>query len=298
MKHVSVLIIGTHGQLGGSFYKLLSEFNNVTFTDIAPKSPHVRTLDVGDTSAVEQMISELRPDVVINCVAYTAVDQAEKEPHIATKINADAVKAMALAAERAGSILIHYSTDYVFDGSGTKPWLESDRTSPVNMYGQTKLAGEQAALAHASKAYIFRTQWVYDRTGKNFVNTMLRLGSERDELSVVGDQVGAPTSSDVIARFTLKALDKILAHKMAPGVYHLTCRGEVSWHGFAEEIFKLARVNGRELKVQRVNKIETKDFPTPAARPKNSRLSLTKFELAIGESLPDWRDALQEIMAR
>ncbi len=291
-----ILIFGTNGQLGGSYYKLLHQKNSVIFTDLEPKLPNVRPLDFTNFSALDAAIREIYPDIIINCVAYTAVDQAEKDTDIAMKINGDAVTVIAKAAADVGAVFIHYSTDYVFDGSGLKPWLESDKTSPVNAYGRTKLAGETATVEAAGKGYVFRTQWVYDKTGKNFVNTMLRVASEREELSVVGDQIGAPTSSDVIAEFTLKAIDKILAGKMAPGIYHLCCHGEVSWHDFAEEIFTQARALGRNLKVQRVKKIETKDFPTPAARPKNSRLSLTKFEAAIGESLPDWKTALIAVM--
>jgi dTDP-4-dehydrorhamnose reductase len=296
ISNAKILILGTNGQLGGSFYKLLSTQKGVTFTDLAPKNDNVRALDFTDLNALSGIIKTLKPDVIINCVAYTAVDLAEKEHDLAMKINAEAVAVIAKAAGELGAVFIHYSTDYVFDGSGSTPWKESDLTSPVNAYGASKLAGETATLKQAPKGYVFRTQWVYDKTGKNFVKTMLRLGAEREELSVVGDQIGAPTSSDVIAKFTLKALDKILSGKMSSGIYHLCCRGEISWHTFAEEIFRQAKALGKDLKVQRVKKIETKDFPTPAARPKNSRLSLTKFETAIGENLPDWKDALTDVM--
>lgn len=291
-----ILVIGTYGQVGGSFHKLLAGKKNVIFTDMAPQTADIKKLDVTDFHAIKSLIEEIQPQVIINCVAYTAVDQSEKDCDVAMKINSESVKIMAEAAQKSGSVFIHYSTDYVFDGSGTRPWLESDKSSPLNIYGISKLAGENATLHCATKGYVFRTQWVYDKTGKNFVNTMLRLGAERQELSIVGDQIGAPTSSDVIAVYTIKALEKILAGKMDPGIYHLTCRGEVSWHGFAEEIFRLAREHGQKLQITSVKKIETKDFPTPAPRPKNSRLSLLKFESAIGEHLPPWQVALQNVM--
>ena len=290
-----ILVIGAGGQVGRSFRKCLGDVGTVFYTERRSNSAQTMALDLSDTDEIRTLIRKIRPQVIINCAAYTAVDLAEKEPDLAMKVNGEAVEAMAKAAAEVGAVLIHYSTDYVFDGTGSKPWLEFDKTGPVNTYGKSKLAGEKAVLEFATRGYVFRTQWVYDKGGKNFLSTMLRLGAEREEIGVVCDQIGAPTSSDVIAAFTLKALEKILSGSMAPGIYHLTCRGEVSWHGFAERIFEFAREHGIALKVRQIKKIETKDYPTPAIRPKNSRLSLAKFEQAIGESLPPWEDTLRRL---
>ena len=296
IKDKKFLIIGASGQVGQSFRRYFGEDSRAVFTERSPKDNKTKRLDITDLSAIRKLVLDLRPDVLINCAAYTAVDLAEKETDQAMHINGAAVEAMAKASSECGAVFIHYSTDYVFDGSGSKPWLESDATSPVNAYGKSKLAGEQAVLNYAAKGYVFRTQWVYDNTGKNFLNTMLRLASDREELGVVCDQIGAPTSSDVISEFTLKALEKIVAGTMTPGIYHLTCRGEISWQGFAEKIFELARAMGVALKVNNVKKIETKDYPTPARRPLNSRLSLEKLEHALGERLPEWDVALRDVI--
>jgi dTDP-4-dehydrorhamnose reductase len=258
--------------------------------------PGVLTCDLTSDQSIKETINKVKPTVIINCAAYTAVDLAEKEEALATVINGHAVGVIAKEAQALGAVLIHYSTDYVFDGSGEKPWTEDSKTSPINAYGRSKLAGELAATKNCSKAHVFRTQWVYDNEGKNFLNTMMRLGAEKESLSVVGDQIGAPTSSDVIARYTLKALAKITTGKMEPGIYNLACRGEGSWCGFAEEIFKLAREHDISLKVKSVKKINSADYPTPAKRPFNSRLSLKKLETALEESLPSWDMELARLM--
>ena len=291
-----ILVIGASGQVGKAFRTIFGNTGSVIFTERTPKDASTKALDIGNADAIKRMIEDLRPTVVINCAAYTAVDLAEKERDAAISINGHAVEAIAKACDAVGAKLIHYSTDYVFDGSGERPWQPNDQTNPVNSYGASKLAGENAVLKYCPRGgYVFRTQWVYDRTGKNFLTTMLRLGAEREELGVVGDQIGAPTSAEVIARYTLKALTKIKTDKMKPGIYHLVCRGEISWHGFAEEIFRQAKERGIELKVRNVKKIETKNFPTPAVRPKNSRLSVDSFEAAIGEKLPVWNEALEAV---
>lgn len=291
-----ILIIGSSGQVGSAFRRLLRNTGSVVYADKDSAANSVKSCDLSNARSIEALITSEKPTVIINCAAYTAVDQAEKEQDLAMSINAKALEVMAKAADKINAVLIHYSTDYVFDGTGDKKWLETDKVNPVNAYGRTKLAGEVAVTSHCKQGYVFRTQWVYDNTGKNFLNTMLRFGAEREELSVVGDQIGAPTSSDVIAAYTLKAVTKILNGKMSPGLYHLVCRGEVSWHGFAEKIFELGRRLGSEVKVKTVKNIKSSDYPTPAARPKNSRLSLEKFEAAIGEKMPEWADALEAVM--
>lgn len=291
-----ILVIGCYGQVGSSFRHIFGQTGGVFYADMNPKESHVLGCDLSKDVDITSVIQKVKPTVIINCAAYTAVDLAEKEESLATKINADAVQVIAKEAEKLGAVLIHYSTDYVFDGSGETPWNEDSKTNPVNAYGRSKLAGELAASKYCSKAYVFRTQWVYDNDGKNFLNTMMRLADDKEELSVVSDQIGAPTSADVIARYTLKALTKITGGKMLPGIYNLVCRGEVSWHGFAEAIFKLARERGIDLKVRSVKKIKTADYPTPAKRPFNSRLSLKKLEDSLGEHLPAWDLELTRLM--
>ena len=291
-----ILVFGCHGQVGSSFRGLFRKTGNVFYADMVPKAPGVLPCDLTSDTSIKETINKVKPSVIINCAAYTAVDLAEKEKDLATKINGEAVEVIAKEAEKLGAILVHYSTDYVFNGNGSEAWHEDSPTDPINTYGHSKLLGERAALKHCSKAYVFRTQWVYDNEGKNFLNTMLRLASEKEELSVVGDQIGAPTSSDVIARYTLKALTKITAGKMPAGIYNLVCRGEVSWHGFAEEIFKLAREHQISIKIKSVKKIKSADYPTPAKRPFNSRLSLKKLETALDESLPSWDLELARLM--
>jgi dTDP-4-dehydrorhamnose reductase len=293
-----ILVIGTSGQVGRSICIQLGTRPNVIYADRSSSDPRVKSCNLADTQAVYELILSERPKIIINCAAYTAVDLAEKEFDVAMKINGLAVEALAKAAHEISAVLIHYSTDYVFDGSGCLPWKEADKTSPVNAYGRTKLFGDEAVIKHCPKfGYVFRTQWVYDNEGKNFLNTMLRFGAEREDMSVVGDQIGAPTTSLVIADYTLKALSKILAGNMPAGIYNLVCRGEVSWHGFAEAIFKNARERGLPLKIVNLKKIESKDFPTPAARPKNSRLNVDKLERVLGENLPTWDGALLHLMS-
>jgi dTDP-4-dehydrorhamnose reductase len=283
-----ILVLGCYGQVGSSFRGLFRQTGQVFYADMTAKASGVLTCDLTSDQSIKETINKVKPTVIINCAAYTAVDLAEKEETLATVINGHAVEVMAKEAQALGAVLIHYSTDYVFDGTGETPWQEDSKTSPVNAYGRSKLAGELAATKNCSKAYVFRTQWVYDNEGKNFLNTMMRLGAEKESLSVVGDQIGAPTSSDVIARYTLESLAKITAGQMEPGIYNLVCRGDVSWHGFAEKIFQLAKEYGGDLSVKSVKKIKSADYPTPAKRPLNSRLSLKKLEEALGEPLPSW----------
>jgi dTDP-4-dehydrorhamnose reductase len=294
-----ILVLGTSGQVGRAICGQLGSRANVILADHTPSDATTIACDLADLKALHALIVSEQPKIIINCAAYTAVDLAEKETDLAMKINGLAVETIAKAANSIGSTLVHYSTDYVFDGTGKHRWQESDKTSPVNAYGRTKLYGDEAVEKYCPRGgYVFRTQWVYDNEGKNFLNTMLRFAAEREDMAVVGDQIGAPTPAAVIAQYTLKALATIGAGKMAPGIYNLVCRGEVSWHGFAEEIFRTARHLGAELKIRNLKNIASSDFPTPAARPKNSRLSLDKLELALGEQMPSWDHALQNILSR
>lgn len=229
-----------------------------------------------------------KPDIVINAVAYTAVDKAESEELQALQINALTVGLIAEWTAKYKALLIHYSTDYVFDGGGMRPWKESDKPAPLSSYGRSKLLGEKEIANSGCRHFIFRLCWVYDETGKNFMNTMLRLGKEKTELNVVSDQIGAPTYAVDIAEATLKAIAKPNA---ASGIYHFCNSGETSWAGFAAEIFKQANLPVK------VNHIATADYPTPAKRPANSRMDATKFRNTFGwDEIPDWQDGLKRCM--
>lgn len=254
--------------------------------------------DLTDFNRVRQIIEEVRPLTIVNCAAYTAVDKAEQDRETAHLINAEAPRVIAEAAKKISALVVHYSTDYVFNGTGKKPWAENDQTAPINHYGQTKLAGELAIKNATDRYLILRTQWVYSDTGNNFLKTMLRLGSERIELKIVDDQVGAPTSADIIANATLNLIDRCHVQNNAFGIYNLACRGEVSWHGFAKEIFRRAESLGFPMKVQKVVPIPSTEYPTPAERPKNSRLDLHKIEQQLGVLMPTWQDALDSVLTK
>lgn len=243
---------------------------------------------------VLECLEKHQPEIIINAVAYTAVDKAESEELAAIQVNALTPGLIAEWCARKGALLIHYSTDYVFDGSGDTPWKETDKTSPLSAYGRSKLLGETEIARAKGRHVILRLCWVYDASGKNFLNTMLRLGAEREELSVVADQIGAPSFASDIAEATLKI---IATPKAASGIYHFANGGETSWHGFATAIFAEARNRGASLMVKMVKPIATKDYPTPAKRPSNSRLDTAKFRAAFGwQDIPGWRDALARAM--
>jgi dTDP-4-dehydrorhamnose reductase len=275
------LIIGEGGQLSNAFERLLPNAAQLGYGQ----------LDLSETHLIKDKVAQVKPDIILNAAAYTAVDKAEEEPELAYKINAAAPEALALYAAENGIPLIHYSTDYVFDGSGQETRDESAPTNPLNVYGETKLAGEQAVLATGVKALIFRTSWVYDGSGKNFLNTMLRLGAERETLSIVNDQIGCPTYAPHLAEYSLQAAQKAQELEEYPTcVYHLCGAGKpTSWHGFAEAIFTAYE---GELVVRSVTGIPSSDYPTPAKRPLNSRLDCSKAERVLGVAMPDWREGL------
>jgi dTDP-4-dehydrorhamnose reductase len=250
-----------------------------------------------------QTIRRVAPEVIVNAAAYTAVDQAETDAARARAVNAEAV---AMIAREAGSIdawLIHYSTDYVFDGSGTQPWYEDDVPSPLNVYGQTKLDGEQAILSSGCRHLIFRTSWVYSAWGNNFIRTMLRLAAEREGLQVINDQHGAPTSASLIADVTAHALKQVMKQPELGGLYHLAAAGETTWYGYARRIIEQARQAGWPVRVNRDNltPVSTEAFPTKAQRPCNSRLDCSRLERTFGLQMPPWQQgvdhALAEILA-
>ncbi len=288
-----VLIVGGSGQLGQELQR--------SFAGTIPLVAVDReVVDLTVPEQIRAIVSSVKPDVILNSAAYTAVDRAESQPEIAGAVNARAPRILAEEALKAGALLVHYSTDYVFDGTKERAWTEEDAPAPLNEYGKTKLAGEEAIRQVGGPYLIFRTSWVYGPHGKNFLLTMLRLGRERDELSVVDDQYGAPTSSLELARVTREIVDGVLAGKFGAahewaGLYHMTCGGETTWCGFTRAIFARAgALLGDRNPV--VKAIPTTEYPTPARRPRNSVLSNAKLQARFGVGLLRWEEALDVIV--
>ncbi|WP_311950218.1 dTDP-4-dehydrorhamnose reductase [Halomonas piscis] len=286
----TILITGGSGQVGFELRRQLAVLGEV-------RAPARDELDLADPEAVEAWLGQHQPDLIVNAAAYTAVDKAESEPELARRLNAELPGQLAAYGARRGKWLVHYSSDYVYSGQGQTPWEEDAATAPVNVYGETKRDGDAAVAASGCEHLIFRTSWVYSAPGGNFVNTMLRLGAEREALSVVADQIGAPTPARLIAQLTALALSawpRTGEASVAPGVYHLAPRGEASWHDVAVATFDEAARLGMPLTItpEAVAPIATADYPTPAPRPLNSRLNLTRLEEALGVTLPHWQAQL------
>jgi dTDP-4-dehydrorhamnose reductase len=286
-----VLILGANGQVGRELQRSFADAREL----IALDRHHV---DLANTEQLRAAVRHAAPEIILNAAAYTAVDRAESDRDAAFAINAHAPRILAHEAARLDAVFVHYSTDYVFDGSKSSPWLESDPTGPLNFYGASKLAGEQAIAGAGGRYLILRTSWVYGPHGKNFLLTMLRLAGDRDRLTIVDDQTGAPTTSIAIADATRTLIDEILsgAHQDWSGIYHLTCAGATTWYGFAQEIF--ARAGSLLPKTPQVVPIESKDFPTPAKRPRNSVVSNQKLESRFGVRMPAWEEALDAALAQ
>ena len=297
---VKILLFGRNGQVGWELQRSLAPLGEVVALDRAGTGGLCG--DLADAAGVARTVAQVRPDVVVNAAAYTAVDKAESEQGLAHAVNAVAPGAIAEAANRAGAALVHFSTDYVFDGSGTRPWREADPTGPLGVYGRSKLEGEQRIAAALPRHLVLRTSWVYAARGGNFARTMLRLARERAELKVVDDQVGAPTGADLLADLAAQALRPFLAGTAPAGIYHVAAAGETSWHGYARFVVEAAHAAGTPLKAGpgQVLPIPTSAFPTPARRPHNSRLDTTRFRTAFGLVLPPWQQGvarmLQEIL--
>jgi len=284
---MKVLVTGAKGQVGEAVARLL-DGHQVTAHDRA-------SLDLEKPDDIRWCVRDAHPDVIVNAAAYTAVDRAEAEEDRARAVNAIAPGILAEEAKRAGALLIHYSTDYVFDGELDRPYLETDATRPLSAYGRTKLEGERAVAAAGGRHLILRTSWVYAPRGRNFMLTMLRFAAERDELRVVDDQRGAPTSADQLARATVALLD---AARETSGIYHATASGVTTWFGFAGAIFEARRRKlGEAFRIPALVPIATADYPTPAKRPRNSVLSNAKLENVFGVRLGDWREALDEALS-
>lgn len=291
-----VLLLGKSGQVGWELQRALAPLGEVIALGREEENGLSGNLEHLD--ALRHTVQTLRPDVIVNAAAYTAVDLAESEAERAERVNAEAPGVLAHEAARLNAWLVHYSTDYVFDGSGTTAWQEDDPAGPLNIYGATKWRGEQAVRLSGAKHLIFRTQWVYASRGNNFIRTMLRLASERDSLQVIDDQVGAPTGAELIADTTAHALRTAIGHPGLAGTYHLAARGETTWHGYAVFIIESARQAGSPVKVaqEAIQPVGTESFPTPAKRPRNSRLDITKLEQAFNLAMPDWRQGVKRAM--
>ncbi|SCC73015.1 dTDP-4-dehydrorhamnose reductase [Acinetobacter albensis] len=289
-----ILLLGKNGQVGWELQRSLAPLGEVIALD-----RHGHNGLQGDMSkpeAVKQTILKLKPDIVVNASGYTAVDLAETEQDLAKQINFNAVQSIAEACMKIEALLVHYSTDYVFSGQGNSAFLESSEVDPINMYGKTKAQGEQAIVSSGCKYLIFRTSWVYAVKGKNFLKTMLNLAQQREELSIINDQIGAPTSAELIADVTAQAIREVTNENSKIGIYHLVAGGETSWFDYANYVFEQAKLAGVELRIKKVSPIPTTAYPTPAKRPYNSRLNNQKLQSTFQLILPEWKLGVQRTL--
>ncbi len=281
---IKILLFGKTGQVGTELTRALHKLGQL-------KPCGREEADLEDKERLKAVICDYRPDIIVNAAAYTAVDRAEMEPDKAARVNAEAVALLAEEARRLDAWLVHYSTDYVFDGTKDKPYNETDKPNPLGIYGETKLQGEESIRRSGCKYLIFRTSWVYGAHGSNFIKTILRLARERETLNVVVDQHGAPTSAALIAGISAKAIPATLDGTMRRGTYHLTPSGDTTWYELAQRVVSRAQQLGmpRLLKPEQVQPIPTMDYPTPAVRPMNSRLDSSLLSMTLGIALPDWQ---------
>lgn len=292
---MKILLLGKDGQVGWELQRSLAPLGQVVALNARSEA---FCGDLANLEGLAETVASIAPEVIVNAAAYTAVDKAESEPERAHLINAQAVEVLARAAKACGALLVHYSTDYVFPGSGVTAWREDLPTAPLNVYGQSKLAGEQAIQASGCVYLILRTSWVYAARGSNFARTMLRLAAERDSLAVIDDQVGAPTGADLIADVTAHAVRAVRSNPELCGLYHLAAAGETTWCGYARYVLEQAAELGVELKVRagQVKALTTDAYPTPAKRPANSRLDIQKLQRAFELSLPDWHQGVARML--
>jgi dTDP-4-dehydrorhamnose reductase len=294
---MKLLLLGKNGQVGWELQRSLAPLGEVVALDFDNPGPLS-----ADFSQPEQLAATLRavaPDVIVNAAAHTAVDKAESEPDLARKINALGPAVLAREAAARGIWLVHYSTDYVFNGSGGKPWSEDDATGPLNVYGQTKLEGEEAIRASGCKHLILRTSWVYAARGNNFAKTMLKLAQERERLSVIDDQVGAPTGAELLADLTAHLVRATGAQGAPSGTYHAAAAGETTWHAYAKHVIEFGRTAGLGIKVRpsNIEPVPTTAYPTPARRPANSRLDTRRLRETFHFNLPDWRSGVDRMLS-
>jgi len=295
---MKILLLGKNGQVGWELQRSLAPLGELVALDRHSTEADGGCGDLFNLQVLRDTVRRLRPTVIVNAAAHTAVDKAESEKALAHTINAEAPGVLSSAAREVGALLVHYSTDYVFDGSGTTPWREDAATGPLSVYGQTKLAGEQAIAASGASHLMFRTSWVYAARGGNFAKTMLRLAQERDRLTVIDDQWGAPTGADLIADVTAHAIRQALRDPTTQGTYHLSAAGETHWNGYARFVIDTARQlkPGLAITAQEVAPVPTSAFPTPARRPLNSRLDTTRLRDTFGLTLPDWRIGVRRML--
>ncbi len=290
-----ILLLGKNGQVGWELQRSLAPLGELVALGSRGEA---LPSDFNAPERLAETVRAVKPDVIVNAAAYTAVDKAESDAEAARRVNALAPGVLAQAAAEAGALLVHYSTDYVFDGSGDAPRAEDAATGPLNVYGAAKLEGEQRIAQHTDRHLVLRTSWVYAARGGNFARTMLRLAGERDRLTVIADQFGAPTGADLIADVTAHAIRGALADPSRCGLYHLVSSGETTWHGYARHVTGFARDAGVPLKAgpEAVEAVPTSAFPTPARRPHNSRLDTRKLREAFGLVLPDWRVGVERML--
>ncbi len=295
---MKILLFGRGGQVGWELQRSLSLLGELVALDFDPAhNPDGLCGDFSNLDGLADTVRRVRPQVIVNAAAHTAVDKAESEPALARTLNALAPGVLAAEASQLDAWLVHYSTDYVFDGSGNQPWHEADTPAPLSVYGQTKLEGEQA-VATNPKHLTLRTSWVYAARGGNFAKTMLRLATERTALTVIDDQIGAPTSAELLADVTAHALRSALVKPELAGLYHCVAGGQTSWHGYARYVLGQAQALGWPLKAgpQQVSAISTASYPTPAQRPLNSRLDTTRLQQAFGLTLPHWKQGVARML--
>ena len=292
---MKILLFGKGGQVGWELQRSLAPLGELIALDSDSKDycGNFENLD-----GIAETVRIIAPDVIVNAAAHTAVDKAESEPEFVRTINALAPSVLAKEAQRYNALLVHYSTDYVFDGSGSQAWLETDTPAPLSVYGATKLEGEQAIIASGCQHLIFRTSWVYAARGANFAKTMLRLGSERDRLTVINDQIGAPTGADLLADVTAHAIRAVQQQPELAGLYHLVASGETSWYEYARFVLNFARNAGVEISVadSAIEPVPTTAFPTPATRPLNSRLNTNKLCDSFNLVLPHWQTGVARML--
>ena len=297
---MKILLLGKNGQVGWELQRSLAPLGEVTALD---RNSIEFCGDLSNLPGLAETVQRLRPDVIVNAAAHTGVDKAESEPELARLINATAPGVLAQEAHQLGAWLVHYSTDYVFDGSGSQPWVETDTPAPLSVYGHTKLEGEQLIAQHCPKHLIFRTSWVYAARGGNFAKTMLRLARERERLTVIDDQWGAPTGAELIADVTAHAIRQVQQRPVGPhdeaGIYHLAASGHASWNSYAKHVLAQAAQAqpAIELVAKEVAPVPTSAFPTPARRPHNSRLNTAKLQATFGLRLPPWQQGVDRMLA-
>ncbi len=293
---MKILLLGKNGQVGWELQRSLSLLGDLVACDF--DSPGDMKADFSQPESLAPLVRRERPDVIVNAAAHTAVDKAESEPELAQALNATAPGVLAREAATLGAWLLHYSTDYVFDGSGEAPRDEDAPTAPMSVYGRTKLEGEELVRASGCRHLILRTSWVYAARGGNFARTMLRLAAERDSLNVIDDQIGAPTGADLLADVSVHVLRRALQQPDLAGTYHCVAAGETSWHGYARFVIDWARANGQPVRVaaDAVRPIATSAYPTPARRPLNSRLATARLQSTFGLQLPTWQAGVERML--